>query len=130
MIDSSKEAEEIVNPQVVFPVAKDCSAEQFSQKALSARLVSKNDGIQSFKGTESVNVLALNDVNFEENELNAWNLILFKQEVLPEERIKNVSCDMFCSACVAINLSPIFMCFGVNYVVVVAWTLVTKEVPT
>lgn len=83
LIDSSKEAEEIVNPQVVFPVAKDCSAEQFSQKAISARLVSKNDGIQSFKGTESVNVLALNDVNFEENELNAWNLILFKQEILP-----------------------------------------------
>ena len=83
LIDSSKEAEEIVNPQVVFPVAKDCSAEQFSQKALSARLVSKNDGIQSFKGTENVNVLALNDVDFEENELNAWNLILFKQEILP-----------------------------------------------
>lgn len=83
LIDSSKEAEEIINPQVVLPAAKDCSAEQFSQRALSARLVSKSDGVQAFRGMENVNVLALSDVNFEENELSAWNLILFKQEVLP-----------------------------------------------
>lgn len=83
IIDTAQEREDIINPLIELPKVMDCSADLFAVKALAARLVSKNDGIQSFKGTEAVNALALNDVDFKANELNAWNLVLFKQEIVP-----------------------------------------------
>lgn len=82
-IDTAQEKEEIINPSAELPKISDCSADLFAVKALAARLVSKNDGIQSFKGTDTLNALALNDVDFAANELNAWNLVLFRQEIMP-----------------------------------------------
>lgn len=83
VIDTAREQEDIINPSTALPKVTDCSADLFAVKALAARMVSKNDGIQSFKGTEAVSALALDDINFEANELNAWNLVLFKQEIMP-----------------------------------------------
>lgn len=83
VIENSSDSETIVNPEVVFPEVKDCSAEQFAERINTARLISKNDGIQSFKAQETMATIALDDIDFAQNELRAWNLILFNQEIVP-----------------------------------------------
>lgn len=75
--------ETVINPEVRFPQVVSCSAEEFAARSAAARLVSKNDGIQSFSADKAIQAIALNDIDFEANELKAWNLVLFAQKIMP-----------------------------------------------
>lgn len=75
--------ERVINPEVRFPQVISCTAEEFAARSAAARLISKNDGIQSFSANKTIQAVALNDIDFAANELKAWNLVLFEQKIMP-----------------------------------------------
>lgn len=61
----------------------DCSAAEYEQAGREGKTVTKNDGVQSFRGTIEQSSIVLNEIDFANNELSAWNLILFSRELMP-----------------------------------------------
>lgn len=83
VVKSKEEQENNINPEIHFPNVVSCSAEIFSDRAAEAYLVDKDTGIQSFRADNGMQTIALNEVDFNENELRAWNLVIFSQEIKP-----------------------------------------------
>lgn len=92
VVKSEEEQENIINPEINFPNVVSCSAEMFSERAAGAYLVSKDTGIQSFRADNGIQTIALNEIDFSENELRAWNLVIFSQEIKPlTEKVSELS---------------------------------------
>lgn len=90
-VGSEDEVEQI-NPQpVMFDVA-DYTQEDIAQAELHARIVSKQNGVQSFKADDEVSDILLTEVDFSQHELNAWNLILYQQNIIPlQQKVAELS---------------------------------------
>lgn len=90
-VGSEDEVEQINPQQVMFDVA-DYTQEDIAQAELHARIVSKQNGVQSFKADDEVSDILLADVDFSQHELNAWNLILYQQNIIPlEQKVAELS---------------------------------------
>ena len=61
----------------------DCSAAEYEQAGSEGKTVTKNDGVQSFRGTIEQSSIVLSEIDFANNELSAWNLVLFSRELMP-----------------------------------------------
>lgn len=72
-----------VNSAEIQPKFEDAETKVLEELALTAYPVSKNDGIRTLTLDEGCGVLLLNELDFENNELRFWNMVLFDQHILP-----------------------------------------------
>ena len=56
------------------------------QAERSSRIVSKQNGVQAFKGDDVISDILLSDIDFAHNELAVWNLILYHKSIIPLEK--------------------------------------------
>lgn len=75
--------EKNISPNLEYPEIKNLEKNEYEESLLHAKIISKNMGIQNFCGTENLDVLIVDEIDFEHQELSQWNLILFSQEVSP-----------------------------------------------
>lgn len=72
-----------ISPNLEYPEIENLEKNEYEESLLHAKIISKNMGIQNFCGTENLDVLIVDEIDFEHQELSQWNLILFSQEVSP-----------------------------------------------
>lgn len=82
MVRSDDELEEINPLPIMFDVT-DFSSENIAQAESCSRIVSKLNGIQTFKADNQISDILLSDVDFSQNELVSWNLILYQKNIFP-----------------------------------------------
>ena len=75
--------EKNISPKLEYPEIENLEKEFYEESLLHAKIISKNMGIQTFCGMDNLDILILDEVDFEHQELSQWNLILFSQEVSP-----------------------------------------------
>lgn len=76
----------------IYFVAEVCDEEEYKQNLSSAKIVNKDGGIQSFKGDETQDRIVLDEIDFENHELKAWNMILFNENIFPlNDKVSNFS---------------------------------------
>ena len=62
------------------------SLSEAKQAERSSRIVSKQNGVQAFKGDDVISDILLSDIDFAHNELAVWNLILYHKSIIPLEK--------------------------------------------
>ena len=77
---------ETINPEQVEFVASAYRLEDIAQAEFHSRLVSKQNGVQSFKADDNVSDILLSEVDFSQNELKAWNLVVYQKNIIPIEK--------------------------------------------
>ena len=85
IISSEQECDQINLLQDDFSV-EDYTQEEREKAENCSRIVSKQDGVQAFHANANVSDILLSGVDFTQNELNAWNLILYKKNILPLDK--------------------------------------------
>ena len=75
-----------INPRPMDFQVEDFVPAELSQAEIGSRLISKQNGIQTFKADADVADILLTDVDFAQNELASWNLILFQKSILPMDK--------------------------------------------
>lgn len=85
LLHSNDEVEQINPSPMGFDVVN-YKQEEITQAEFHAYLASKHNGIQFFKANDEVSDILLTDIDFSQHELNAWNLILFQQNIIPLEK--------------------------------------------
>ena len=85
IVSSEQECDQINLLQDDFSV-EDYTQEEREKAENCSRIVSKQDGVQAFHANANVSDILLSGVDFTQNELNAWNLILYKKNILPLDK--------------------------------------------
>ena len=91
LVRSEDKTEEINPLPIMFDVV-DYTKEDIAHAEFHSRLVSKQNGIQSFRADNDISDILLSDVDFSQNELKSWNLILYQQSIRPlEQKVAELS---------------------------------------
>lgn len=103
VLTSANQAEQL-NPHLLDFDVFDFGVNDAPAAESHAHIVSKQQGIASFKASEDVFDILLTDVDFAQNELSAWNLVLYQKSLIPLEkpvselvRPQNVSINRYVS---------------------------------
>lgn len=93
LLVGNREIEQLsINSDEVRPEIETAEFPVLEELAAKAYPVGKNDGVRSLTMDEDGNILLLNDLDFENNELRFWNMVLFNQHILPlKAPVNNVS---------------------------------------
>ena len=77
---------EQINPQILDFDVVQYQSDEIEKAEFCSRVISKQNGVQSFKASREVSDILLTDIDFSQNELKFWNLVLYQKSIVPLEK--------------------------------------------